>query len=124
MRHYNFRVAAGRPAIAGEGRAKRVEVNGLLNVHSGTDFAFAVSGNDMATDGIADRDRLIVDPSAKPKDGSLVVAEVDGNLVVRRVRREKRGLTLHFPESEVPSIDCGSGRVHFLGVVHTVIRPQ
>lgn len=48
-------------------------------------FIMRVSGDSMAGAGIADGDEIIVDRSLTPRDGSVVVAVVDGELLIRRL---------------------------------------
>lgn len=47
-------------------------------------FVMRVAGDSMAGAGIADRDEIIVDRSLTPRDGTVVVAVVEGELVIRR----------------------------------------
>nr|WP_245933297.1 translesion error-prone DNA polymerase V autoproteolytic subunit [Arthrobacter livingstonensis] len=54
-------------------------------------FVMRVSGNSMAGTGIADGDEIIVDRSLPPRDGCVVVAVVDGELLVRRFLRHNDG---------------------------------
>lgn len=44
-----------------------------------------VSGGSMAGAGIADGDEIIVDRSLTPREGSVVVAVVEGELLIRRL---------------------------------------
>ncbi|MHA7305855.1 LexA family protein [Arthrobacter sp. TMN-49] len=48
-------------------------------------FIMRVSGDSMVGAGIADGDEIIVDRSLTPRDGSVVVAVVDGELLIRRL---------------------------------------
>lgn len=48
-------------------------------------FILRVAGDAMSGAGISDGDELIVDRAAVPQDGSVVVAVVDGELLVRRL---------------------------------------
>ncbi len=48
-------------------------------------FVMRVSGGAMSGAGIADGDEIIVDRSLTPRDGSVVVAVVEGELLIRRL---------------------------------------
>lgn len=48
-------------------------------------FIMRVSGDSMAGAGVADGDEIIVDRSLTPRDGSVVVAVVEGELLIRRL---------------------------------------
>ena len=48
----------------------------------------------MSGAGISDGDELIVDRSLTPRDGSVVIAVLDGELTVRRLRLTGRGIVL------------------------------
>ncbi|WP_427018759.1 LexA family protein [Pseudarthrobacter sp. P1] len=62
-------------------------------------FIMRVAGNSMDAAGISDGDEIIVDRSLVPKDRSVVVAVLDGELVVRRLRLAQGGASL---EAESP----------------------
>ena len=44
--------------------------------------------------GISDGDELIVDRALRPRDGSVVIAVLDGELVIRRLRIAPSGVLL------------------------------
>ncbi|MHA7268862.1 LexA family protein [Arthrobacter sp. HLT1-20] len=48
-------------------------------------FIMRVAGSSMAGAGIADGDEIIVDRSLTPREGSVVVAVVEGELLIRRL---------------------------------------
>ena len=48
----------------------------------------------MVKAGIHDGDLLVVDRSIKPRDGNVVIAVVNGELTVKRIRIHKNKLTL------------------------------
>lgn len=51
-----------------------------------------VSGHSMEGAGISDGDELIVNRARKPVDGSVVVAVLDGEMTVKRLRLTARGV--------------------------------
>lgn len=89
------------PGAAGAGQAPRahgfpspardyldggIDLNRELVRDRTATFLLRVAGQAMAASGIHDGDELVVDRAAAPRDGSVVVAVLDGELVVRRLR--------------------------------------
>ena len=66
-------------------------------------FIMRVSGNSMAASGISDGDELIVDRSLPPRDGSVVVAVVNGELIVRRLHLSGGHVSLQTDDGGVPT---------------------
>jgi DNA polymerase V len=59
--------------------------------------------------GISDGDELIVNRALEPKDGSVVVAVLDGELTIKRLRITPTGVVLQaenpaYPDIEVPAL--------------------
>lgn len=72
-------------------------------------FVVRVSGDSMEGAGISDGDELIVDRSLTPKDGSVVIAVLDGELTIKRLRISGTGILLTaenpaYPDIRVPSL--------------------
>ncbi len=75
----------------------------------------------MRDAGISDGDRLIVDRSLEPRDGQIVVAVVDGEFLVKTLRR--RGVPrLVAANSEFPDIPLADRDVQIWGVVTYVLH--
>lgn len=66
-------------------------------------FIMRVSGNSMATSGISDGDELIVDRSLAPRDGSVVVAVVNGELTIRRLHLSGDHVKLQTDDGGTPT---------------------
>jgi len=81
-------VAAGFPSPAEDYIDKRLDLNEHLIRHPAATFFVRVAGDSMRDAGVADGDILIVDRALEPKNGSIVVAALDGELTVKRLRRE------------------------------------
>lgn len=63
----------------------------------------------MEQAGSSDGDELIVNRALEPKDGSVAVAVLDGELTIKRLRITDRGVVLQadnprFPDIEVPAL--------------------
>jgi DNA polymerase V len=54
--------------------------------------------------GISDGDELIVNRALEPKDGSVVVAVLDGELTVKRLRLVAGGVVLQAESPDYPDI--------------------
>ena len=66
-------------------------------------FIMRVSGDSMAGAGIADGDEIIVDRSLTPRDGSVVVAVVEGDLLIRRLSMHDGVTSLVTQPADAPS---------------------
>ncbi len=74
--------------------------------HPAATFYVRVVGDSLADGGIQSEDMLIVDRALEPESGRTVVAVVDGEFVVRRLRETDRALTL----APVCGINVGTAR--------------
>jgi len=86
--------AAGFPAPGDDLVEARLNVHDLLVKHPESTFFVRVEGDSMEGAGIFSGDVLVVDRSVEPKNGAIVVAAVQGGLVVKRLKREREGLFL------------------------------
>src|SRR5439155_1040388 len=59
----------------------------VLVKHPASTFPVRVTGDSMIGAGIHSGDLLIVDRSLEPRDGSVVIAILDGELTVKRLER-------------------------------------
>ncbi|AQQ08670.1 LexA repressor [Sedimentisphaera cyanobacteriorum] len=86
-------------------------------------FFVRVSGSSMKDSGIHSGDLLIVDRSLEPKSGNVVVASLDSELTVKRIRIRKNEVILE-PDNEDYESQTISGERDFevWGVVTSVIH--
>jgi DNA polymerase V len=77
--------AHGFPSPARDYLDGGIDLNRELVRDRTSTFLMRVAGDAMAASGIRDGDELVVDRAATPRDGSVVVAVVDGELIVRRL---------------------------------------
>ena len=77
-------------AVGGYAR-KPLDLNELLVRNPPATFFARMSGDDMTGMGIGDGDILVVDRSADPKDGDIVVLYVENEFLARRIRGVKDG---------------------------------
>ncbi|MGA7203923.1 MAG: translesion error-prone DNA polymerase V autoproteolytic subunit [Specibacter sp.] len=84
-------------------------------------FIMRVAGDSMAAAGIADGDEIIVDRAMSPRDGSVVVAVVEGELLIRRLVMHDGAASLATERTDAPSpasgVDAVLGEMTIWGVV-------
>jgi DNA polymerase V len=92
---FGHKVAAGFPSPADDYVEERLDLNRLLVRNRAATFFLRVKGNSMTGAGIFDGDIIVVDRSLEPADRSVVVAVVDGELTVKRLRLQDGRAELH-----------------------------
>ncbi|MEJ1177675.1 MULTISPECIES: LexA family protein [unclassified Pseudarthrobacter] len=102
-------VAAGYPSPAQDYFDGRIDLNEHLIKDITSTFVVRVTGDSMERAGISDGDELIVNRAIEPKDGSVVIAVLDGELTVKRLRITATGVVLQaenprYPDIRVPSL--------------------
>lgn len=103
---YLAKVPAGFPSPADDFLDKRLDLNEHLVKHPAATFFVKVQGSSMIQAGIHAGDILIVDRALEPADRRIVVAAVNGELTVKRLRKRKERVFLasenpEFREMEV-----------------------
>ena len=79
-------VACGFPSPSQDYQTSEIDLNEHLMPNRVSTFLIRARGNSMVRAGIFDGDELIVDRSIRPEDGHVVVAVVDGEMTVKRLR--------------------------------------
>ena len=102
-------VAAGYPSPAQDYFDGRIDLNEHLVKDTTSTYIVRVVGQSMEQAGISDGDELVVNRALEPKDGSVVVAVLDGELTIKRLRITPSGVVLQadnprFPDIEVPAL--------------------
>jgi len=106
------RVPAGPPREAIE----EVEEELFLDpgmVGEGEIFSLRVKGDSMVEAHICDGDYVLVRSQAKAEDGEIVVAMIDGEATVKRLRRRKDRIRLEAANPAYPPIVVPSGALPF-----------
>jgi len=88
------RIQAGFPSPAADYIEEVLDLNDLLVRNPPATFYVRVQGDSMNDALIFDGDILAVDRSIDPTPGRIVVAAVDGDLLVKRLRRLRGRLSL------------------------------
>jgi DNA polymerase V len=117
------RVRAGKPTSGDDYQEDAVDLGKYLVRDPSSTFVMKVDGWSMRDAGIADGDELVVDRGVKPEVGRVVVAEIDGELTVKRLKRTANGWLLQASNPEFADIPIGDKNdLHIWGVVTRVLR--
>lgn len=87
-------VAAGWPSAAQDYFSGEIDLNEHLIDDPAATFLVRVVGDSMVNAGIFDGDELIVDRSLEPRSGDVVIALVDSEITVKRLRLGREGAVL------------------------------
>ena len=91
-------VPAGFPSPAADYEQDRLDLNKHLVSNSAATFFVRVAGDSMIGAGIHHGDLLVVDRSLEPRDKNVVIAVLNGEMTVKRIRMKKGKVTLE-PEN-------------------------
>jgi len=97
------RVAAGRPLLAVENHERMVNLDRLL-FQPRPDYLLRVAGESMIDAGILDGDLLAVHSTAEARAGQIVVARIDDEVTVKRLRRSGARIVLEAANSKFSDI--------------------
>jgi DNA polymerase V len=92
-------VKAGFPSPADDFVENKLDLNTFLIKHPAASFFVRVSGDSMINAGIFSGDILIVDRSLEAGDKSIVIAVVNSEFTVKRIRKVKQDIYL-LPENK------------------------
>ncbi len=92
-------VSAGFPNIAEDYVDRALNLNELLIKHPAATFFVRVKGTSMINAGIHSNDILIVDRALTPTHNRIVIARIDGELTVKRIKLDK-DKTILVPEND------------------------
>ena len=98
-------IPAGFPSPADDFIDKKLDLNEFLVKHPAATFFVKVQGNSMIQAGIHGGDILIVDRSLEPDDKKIVVAALNGELTVKRIRKLKGRLLLEAENPDYKAIE-------------------
>lgn len=116
-------ISAGFPSPADDHLESHLDFNRYLISQPTATFFMRFEGEPMLESGLQQGYLLIVDRSIEPIDNKIVVAAIDGELVVRRVKQNRRQLQLLSENPNCQTI-CITKDTEFQiwGVVTYVIR--
>lgn len=115
--------ATGFGAAADDYMERGIDLNEQLIRNKPATFFMKVSGSSMIDAGIYDGDIVIVDKSIKPVNGKIVIAVIDGEMLIRRYQKTLNKLLLIPETPKLATIDVSEfSDFKVWGVVVYVIR--
>ncbi len=114
-------VCAGIPTSAEEDMRGIVSFDEYLVRHPETSFLLSVTGDSMIDAGIREKDMVIVESKREPKNGDIILAEVDGNWTMKYFCRKGKMVTLEAANPKYPPI-IPQMDLRIAGVITAVIR--
>jgi DNA polymerase V len=116
-------VEAGFPSPAEDHTEQSLDLNQELISNPAATFFVRVKGDSMRDAGISNGDILIVDRSVEPKDRQIVVAMLDGDFTVKRLRQRDGRIFLEAANSKFKPIEVvGEQELVIWGAVTFVIH--
>ncbi|HNY51679.1 MAG TPA: transcriptional repressor LexA [Smithella sp.] len=114
-------VCAGLPTSAEEELRGIVSFDEYLVRNPQNSFLLSVKGDSMSDAGIREKDMVIVESNREPKNGDIVLAEVDGNWTMKYFRRDGRTVTLEAANPQYAAITPRAD-LRIAGVITAVVR--
>ena len=114
-------VAAGFPSPAEEELRDIISFDEYLVTKPESSFLLQVSGDSMIGEGIREGDLVIVEKGREPKNGDIVVAQVDGEWTMKYFRKQGKQVRLEAANPNYPPI-IPKAELLMGGVVTAVIR--
>jgi SOS regulatory protein LexA len=117
----NGEVCAGFPSPAEEELRDIISFDDYLVAHRETSFLLSVTGDSMIGAGIMEKDLVIFERGRQPKNGDIILAEVDGNWTIKYFRKEGKTITLEAANPKYPPI-VPQTELHIAGVITALVR--
>ena len=118
------RITAGFPSPAADYEEGKLDLNDYLIKNPPATFIVRVAGDSMTGAGIHEGDLLIVDRSIEPKHNHVVIAIVDGQLTVKRLKIKRGKFSLEPENDNYPVQNITKGmEFEVWGIVTNVIHP-
>ena len=115
--------ATGFGAEADDYMERGIDLNEQLIRNKPATFFMRVSGNSMINAGIYEADIVIVDRSVKAQNGKIVIAVIDGEMLIRRYEKSINRLRLIPETPKLSPIEVSEfSDFKIWGVVTGVIR--
>jgi repressor LexA len=115
------RVVAGIPVISDENIEQRIPVPASWT-RKGTFFALRVAGDSMKGAGIFEGDHVIVRQQSVAADGDVVVATIEGETTIKRLRLRGSRVILAPENSRYPQIEVRAEEAIVQGLVVALTR--
>lgn len=120
---YESRISAGFPSPADDSIEAGLDLNAYLVKNPAATFLVRVEGDSMLGAGIHHGDVIVVDRSLEARDGKIVVAVLNGELTVKRLRYREGRPVLFSENPKYPPIPVGDDADFLVwGVVTSVLH--
>ncbi|MEA3471376.1 MAG: LexA family transcriptional regulator [Thermodesulfobacteriota bacterium] len=97
-------VRAGFPSPAEEELRDTISLDEYLISRPESSFLLEVSGDSMIGEGIKPGDLVIVEKGREPRNGDVIIAQVDGEWTMKYFRKKRGGIVLESANPEYPPI--------------------
>ena len=114
-------VCAGLPASAEAEIRRIVSLDEYLVRNPENSFLLSVTGDSMIGAGIIEEDVVLVESTREPKNGDIVLAEVDGNWTMKYFYKKGNRVTLGAANSKYSTI-VPHTELRIAGVITAVVR--
>jgi len=114
-------VQAGFPSPAEEELRDLISLDEYLITRPDSSFLLKVSGDSMEGEGIKEGDLVIVERGREPKNGDIILAEVDGAWTMKYFRKKGKEVVLEAANPRYPLIRPRA-ELKVGGVITAVIR--
>ena len=104
-------VRAGFPSPADDFIEEEIDLQRLLIVNRPATFLVRVAGDSMLLAHLHDGDLAIVDRSLTPRNGDIVVVDIDGERSFKVWKRQGPRITLHFANPRFPEFQLSPDAV-------------
>ncbi|HEV2412852.1 MAG TPA: translesion error-prone DNA polymerase V autoproteolytic subunit [Candidatus Saccharimonadales bacterium] len=116
-------IKAGFPNPAEDATGTPLDLNQLVIHHPVATFYLRVDGDSMSGIGLKTGDIVVVDKSLEPRNGDIVVAAVDGEFTLKRLRKDNGKAYLVAENPDFSPIDLSEvGESEIWGVVTHAIQ--
>jgi len=120
---FEAKVPAGFPSPAADYEENKLDLNRHLIKNPAATYFVRVSGDSMVGASIHHGDLLVVDRSIEPKDKNVVIAVLNGELTVKRIRIRKGKITLEAENKNYPAKEINEDmEFEVWGVVTNVVH--
>ena len=120
---YSNSVCAGFPSPASDYLEGEIDLNRYLITNPPATFIVKSQGNCMLQAGIHSGDLLVVDRSIKPKNNSIAIASIDGDLTVKRIKISGKKFLLSSDNKDYGNVKINNESDIFIwGIVTKVIH--
>ena len=114
-------VQAGFPSPEEEALCDVISMDEYLITRPESSFLLRVSGDSMIGEGIMEGDLVIVEKGLEPKEGDVVIAEVDGEWTMKYFRKQGKQIILEAANPKYPVIRPRQ-ELKIGGIVSAVVR--